>query len=217
MSVSVENFLKTVYQFGQDPVQNTRPGNIARSLEISQAATTDMARNLAGKGLLKYKPYRELKLTKSGEERAIRVIRKHRLWETFLFRTLRMSLHEIHREAEMLEHQTSDFLAGKIAEYLDDPSVDPHGDPIPDHNGILVGDSDSFPLSIADAGKKYIISRLKGSSKEFFTFCSRNSILVGSSIHVLQQYPDSGITEAEINSNVLLLSKDISSLIQVKC
>jgi len=173
MSVSKENFLKAVYQHHTDPDLDTRPGTISDALHISRAATTDMARNLAGKGLLAYEKYRELKLTNSGEKMALQVIRKHRLWETFLFRTLNMSLHEIHREAEMLEHQTSDYLASRIAEYLGDPSHDPHGDPIPDDNGEIRPVSGQVSLALAGEGTGYIVTRLSGSEKEFFDFCNR--------------------------------------------
>jgi DtxR family Mn-dependent transcriptional regulator len=216
MSASKENFLKTVYQLGRDPAANTKPGSVARALHISQAATTDMARNLAAKGLLEYEKYQELKLTETGETEAIRIVRKHRLWETFLYKTLDISLHEIHREAEMLEHQTSDFLADKIAGFLNDPAVDPHGDPIPDQNGVLIADSDSIRLSRASEGEGYFIARLRSSSEDFFSFCSRHSISVGCPVKVLFQYHDTGITEAEIGRRVLLLGSDISSLIYVK-
>ncbi len=216
MSASKENYLKTIYQLGRDPAANTRPGTVARALNISQAATTDMARNLAAKGLLEYKKYQELKLSAAGETEAIRIVRKHRLWETFLFKTLDISLHEIHREAEMLEHQTSDFLADKIADFLDDPAVDPHGDPIPNQNGVLADDSESVQLSRAATGERYIIVRLRSSSEDFFSFCSRHSISVGCTVNVLHQYKDTKITEAEIGKRVLLLSENICRLIYIK-
>ena len=144
MSVATENFIKAIYNLGRKHEGDTKPGSIASFLNISNAAATDMAKNLSKKNLVNYEKYKELKLTKEGELLALRIVRKHRLWEALLFKLFNMSLHEIHIEAELLEHQTSDFLAQKMDEYLEFPKYDPHGDPIPDVNGIIhTEDSDT--------------------------------------------------------------------------
>lgn len=98
-------------------------------LNITNAALTDMARNLASKNLIVYTKYKPLSLTLSGQLLAMNVLRKHRLWETFLHQTLQLSLLEIHQQAEMLDHFTSDFLSEKIYLFLGYPTTDPHGDP----------------------------------------------------------------------------------------
>ena len=134
MSVAIENFVKAIYNNEKHDIANTKPGNIASKLGISSAAATDMAKKLDTKGLLNYEKYQKLRLTKKGEKMALNVVRKHRLWEAFLHKTFDMSLHKIHREAELLEHETSDFLAEKISAYLGNPKFDPHGDPIPNAN-----------------------------------------------------------------------------------
>lgn len=216
MSVSTENFVKTVYKFELEGYQDTRPGSIAKALGITCAATTDMARKLAEKGLIDYQKYHALKLTEEGNKMALDVIRKHRLWETFLYRTLDLSLHEIHREAELLEHQTSDFLAEKLSVFLGNPAIDPHGDPIPDLNGIITHTEEGIALPDAKPGKYYEISRLSGSDKEFFDFCYSNNITVGSSFKVIMQYRTNGMTEIEINDIRLLLNSMISSTIYAK-
>lgn len=131
MSVSVENFIKTIYHLNEHAEKDTKPGSIAHELKISNAATTDMARKLSLKNLIHYQKYKPILLTPKGQKLALSVIRKHRLWETFLFEKFNLSLVEIHREAELLEHQTSDFLADKIEEFLGRPTIDPHGTPIP--------------------------------------------------------------------------------------
>ncbi len=136
MSVSVENFIKTVYHLNENGEKDTKPGSIASELNISNAATTDMSRKLARKNLIYYQKYKPILLTAKGQKMALSVIRKHRLWETFLFENFNLSLDEIHREAELLEHQTSDFLADKIEELLGMPKVDPHGTPIPNLDKI---------------------------------------------------------------------------------
>jgi DtxR family transcriptional regulator, Mn-dependent transcriptional regulator len=216
MSVAIENFLKVLYKNSLDPELDAKPGTIARALSISQAATTEMAQKLSDQGLVDYTRYRELALTPAGEREAARIVRKHRLWETFLHRTLNMSLHEIHREAEMLEHQTSDFLAAKISEFLHDPQFDPHGDPIPDPRGAILHEEGQTPLSEALPEFSYEISRLNGSGEEFFEFCRNNRIALGNRVRVDRQYQDSGMTEIRIHDRTLLLNRSIAAIIFVK-
>jgi DtxR family Mn-dependent transcriptional regulator len=159
MSVAIENFVKAIYKNSNNDSNDTKPGNIAKKLGVSNAAATDMAKKLALKELLHYKKYQPLKLTEKGEKMALNVVRKHRLWEAFLFKMFDMSLHDIHREAELLEHETSDFLADKISEFLGHPKFDPHGDPIPNAQGEITTIDTSIALSNTMEGHNYIISR----------------------------------------------------------
>ncbi len=215
MSVSIENFVKVVYQFEQNQVQDTRPGTIARALGISNAAATDMSRKLAGKKLLNYEKYQQLKLTEGGRKMALHVIRKHRLWEAFLFKVFKMSLHEIHREAEMLEHQTSDFLAARISAFLGDPDIDPHGEPIPDEHGSMWYRSEQSLLSFVEAGRNYEITGLIGSDKEFFDFCTTNHLSIGTHLKVISHYEKLNMTEIKAGDQKLQLNQDIANSIYV--
>ena len=214
MSVAVENFVKAVYKNAKR-TNDTKPGIIAKELGISNAAATDMAKKLAVKDLLHYEKYQELKLTVKGNQMALNVIRKHRLWESLLFKMFDMSLHDIHREAELLEHQTSDLLANKISEYLGNPKFDPHGDPIPDKNGIITTTDTSFTLSKANEGKTYIISRLMSDDKEFFDFCAQHGLKYGNTITVSKQFIKNKMTQIVVNNNIILLNEDFSTIIYV--
>jgi len=216
MTVSIENFIKAIYRQSKLSGGDTRLSTIARLLNITNAAATDMARKLAKKNIVHYEKYKPLSLTSNGFSMALNVIRKHRLWESFLYNTLNLSLHEIHREAEQLEHQTSDFLADKIEKYLGSPSFDPHGDPIPNIKGKIEDDTDQILLSNAEAGYMYEISRLFSSEKDFFDFCSSNNIAIGSNIWVEKQYGSNKMTEVKINQNKILLNEDFSNIIYVK-
>ncbi|RPJ73603.1 MAG: metal-dependent transcriptional regulator, partial [Alphaproteobacteria bacterium] len=162
-----------------------------------------------------YTKYKPLELTETGFELALSVIRKHRLWESFLYKTLNLSLHEIHREAEHLEHLTSDFLTDKIEKYLGNPATDPHGDPIPAFNGEIKTDTSQILLSEANAGYMYEISRLFSSEKDFFDFCSSNHIVIGSNIWIEKQYDSNRMTEIIINQNKILLNEDFTNIIYV--
>jgi len=215
MSVAIENFVKAIYNNEKQDITNTKPGNIASKLGISNAAATDMAKKLDAKGLLNYKKYKALKLTKKGEKMALNVIRKHRLWEAFLHKTFEMSLHEIHREAELLEHETSDFLAEKISTYLGNPKFDPHGDPIPNTKGEITTEDTSIPLSQAKENTEYVISRLLSEDKEFFEFCALNSIKYGNTLTVKKQFKGTKMTQLKIYTNTIVLNQDFTQIIYV--
>ena len=194
MSIAIENFVKAIYKNDKNDSNNTKPGNIAKQLGISNAAATDMAKKLATKDLLHYEKYQELKLTDKGTQMALNVVRKHRLWEAFLFKMFDMSLHDIHREAELLEHQTSDLLADKISEYLGNPK---------------------FALSNTEEGKSYIISRLMSDDKEFFDFCAQHGLKYGNTVLVSKQFSKNKMTQISINNNTILLNEDFTSIIYV--
>jgi DtxR family Mn-dependent transcriptional regulator len=215
-SIATENFIKAIYKFEQGVGMDTKPGSIARELGITNAAATDMARKLAMKNLINYEKYKELKLTSTGKKMALGIIRKHRLWETFLHRVFGLTMHEIHREAELLEHLTSDFLTEKISLFLGNPTTDPHGDPIPSDQGVVPSDDNSVILSSAESEREYEISRLSGSDKEFFEFCHSNHLGIGSSLIVKKQYHKNRMTEIEIDNARLLLNAELANTIFVK-
>ncbi len=135
-SISVEDFLKNVYALNSVGLQASS-SVLAKRLKVSNAAVTDMSKKLAEQGLVIYQKYRAIQMTSEGESIALDVIRRHRLWELFLNKILDIPWEKVHDEAEMLEHQTSDYLIDKIDSFLGFPRVDPHGDPIPDQSGFI--------------------------------------------------------------------------------
>lgn len=215
MSVAIENFVKAIYQNKMNDALDTKPSTIAKKLQISSAAATDMAKKLAIKGLVDYEKYQELKLTPEGTNIALRIVRKHRIWESFLFKLLDLSLHEIHREAELLEHQTSDFLADKIHEYLGSPDFDPHGDPIPNNDGEIVEVKNAISLANAIEGESYKISRLQSDDKDFFDFCATSGLINGELIYIEKQFEKTQMTQITINNTTLLLGYNFTSLIKI--
>jgi DtxR family Mn-dependent transcriptional regulator len=216
VSIATENFIKTIYQFDRHKGEDTRPGSIAKALQITNAAATDMARKLAKKDLITYEKYKALKLTESGEKMALGIIRKHRLWETFLFEVFGLGMHEIHREAELLEHLTSDFLAEKISHFLGHPTSDPHGDPIPDATGAFSEIPELVLLSNAQPKRTYEISRLSGMDKSFFDFCQTRGLTLGARITVKQQITSPQMTEIELDNTVLLLHAGMTQTLFVR-
>jgi len=135
-SISIEDFLKNVYSL-INLGEKANTSKLARRLNVSNAAITDMSRKLARQNLINYEKYRDITLTTEGEKIALSVIRRHRLWEVFLHEVLGIPWEKVHDEAERLEHQTSDYLINEIDKFLDYPKLDPHGDPIPDESGFF--------------------------------------------------------------------------------
>lgn len=134
-NAAVEDYLKTIYQHTEWQDELITPSVLASKLGVAPASVTGMMKKLAASGLVEYVPYGPLKLTEDGTVRAVAVVRRHRLIETWLVEDLDYSWDEVHDEAELLEHSMSDRLLEAINERLGHPTHDPHGDPIPDAYG----------------------------------------------------------------------------------
>src|SRR6266545_7949751 len=139
-SQTVENYLKTIFQ-AQMALENATTlvpmGQLATALGVVPGTATTMVKALADSGLAHYEPYAGVRLTPAGEKLAALVLRRHRLIELFLVNVMGMSWTEVHDEAELLEHAVSDRLIERIDEMLGRAEADPHGDPIPDAEGVL--------------------------------------------------------------------------------
>jgi DtxR family Mn-dependent transcriptional regulator len=142
----VEDYLKAIYEL-ERATGAAATTDIARRLDIAPPSASWMVRRLAGQGLLEYERYRGARLTAEGHRAALRILRRHRVIETFLSRVLRYPWDEVHEEAERLEHAVSDRLIDRMAEALGEPTVDPHGAPIPTRDGTVV---ETARESIAD-------------------------------------------------------------------
>jgi DtxR family Mn-dependent transcriptional regulator len=133
--------------------------DVADRLSISSASVSNMFVRLQEMGLADYERYRGTTLTEAGRLEALRLLRRHRLIETFLLECLGYSWDEVHEEAERLEHSVSDAYTERLAEFLGHPEHDPHGDPIPAKDGTLKPDA-SFPLAEAAAGQRLRVFRV---------------------------------------------------------
>jgi DtxR family transcriptional regulator, Mn-dependent transcriptional regulator len=156
-SASVEDYVKAIWEVAGSGAASTK--DVAERLTIAPPSVTNMFVRLQEMGLVEYERYRGASLTRRGREEALRLIRRHRLIETFLLEHLGYSWREVHEEAERLEHAVSDGFTERLAEFLGHPGQDPHGDPIPAADGSLAPD-DSFPLGEATAGQRVRISKV---------------------------------------------------------
>lgn len=185
-SQSEENYLKTIFNLEVDFQDFISTNTIAERMKTKASSVTDMLKKLAKKNLIIYKKYQGAKLSKSGKKIAISIIRKHRLWECFLVDKLNFNWDEVHEIAEQLEHIRSKELILRLEEYLDFPTIDPHGDPIPDKNG-KINFHKGNTLADAKVNVTGVIIGVKDSSDDFLKFLKKLNISLGTSIKIIDK------------------------------
>jgi DtxR family Mn-dependent transcriptional regulator len=136
-SYTEENYLKAIYKLQELQASEVSTNDISKEMNTKAASVTDMLKRLSEKELINYQKYQGVSLTDSGTKVAVNIIRKHRLWETFLVNKLKFKWDEVHDIAEQMEHVESDELIEKLNDYLGAPQYDPHGDPIPSKKGVF--------------------------------------------------------------------------------
>ena len=182
-----ENYLKYLYILSQSTTEGVvKTNDIAYKLDHSAASVTDMLQKLSGKKLVKYEKYKGSALTKTGLQIALRVLRKHRLWELFLNKVLNFTWDKVHDIAEQLEHVQSDELIERIDAYLSYPKFDPHGDPIPDAKGHMLI-SDSITLSDAQVNKWYQFSGVNNHTTAFMNYLNKLELSLQDQIRIVEK------------------------------
>ena len=182
-SFTEENYLKAIYKLVQLSGLAVSTNAIAEKVNTSAASVTDMLKKLSDKKLIHYKKYQGVTLSSKGEKAALKIIRKHRLWEMFLVDILDFKWDEVHDIAEQLEHVNSDKLIEKIDKFLNHPIVDPHGDPIPDANGKL-NNPKSHLLSFFNKNDVCIITGVVDHSTSFLQYLDKSGIALGHEIKI---------------------------------
>jgi DtxR family transcriptional regulator, Mn-dependent transcriptional regulator len=193
-SLTVENYCKAILQIAIRTGQaSVATGEVAAALAVSPGTVTSMLKTLAESELAEYKPYEGVKLTKSGRALALRMLRRHRLIELFLAKTLGLTWDEVHEEAENMEHAVSDGLVDRIDEFLGRPEYDPHGAPIPQADGTMRGEEDNGrPLSECAAGTRVRLSRVLTHSPEFLRHLAGAGLTLGVEVEVVENSPIGG-------------------------
>jgi DtxR family transcriptional regulator, Mn-dependent transcriptional regulator len=188
LTQSEENYLKSIYALSLDQDVAISTNLLSDKMAIKPSSVTDMVKKLSEKGLISYQKYQGCELTTLGNKKALQVIRKHRLWEVFLVKTLNFGWEEVHEIAEQLEHIQSSKLTDHLEKFLGFPKVDPHGDPIPDKDGFFDQLTKSTPLSDLAEQAKGVVIGVEDGSVEFFQFLKRYSIGLGTEIYVLEKF-----------------------------
>ena len=193
-----ENYIKCIYKKSINGSQNVSTNTIAASLKTRAATVSDMIKKLAEKGLITYEKYQGVNISDTGKTTALKIIRKHRLWEVFLVNHLKFNWDEVHEAAEQLEHIKSPLLIERLDEFLNHPKFDPHGDPIPDENGVIPS-REKFLLSEAKIGTNGRVMGVNDSSTTFLQHLDKIGINLNTNIIIIDKIEYDGSMEIEIN------------------
>jgi DtxR family Mn-dependent transcriptional regulator len=186
---TVENYIKQLYLLGQErPGHPVLMGELARAMRVVPGTVTTMVKALAKAGLVRHTPRVGARLTPAGERLALQMLRKHRLIEMFLVRTLGFDWSEIHEEAELLEHALSDRLVERLDAFLGHPRVDPHGDPIPSAAGQMPARV-ARPLSELPPRASATIARITRQDSEFLRFLNDAGLKPGRRLKLVRCDP----------------------------
>jgi DtxR family Mn-dependent transcriptional regulator len=200
LSQAVEDYLKVIYVLESEG-EGTTTTNIANALDVSSASVTNMLKRLAKMNLLEYESYKGAKLTDTGNKIALEILRHHRLLELYLKEVMGYSWDEVHDEAEKLEHHISEQFEDRIAELLNHPTHDPHGDPIPSKDGIMPTMA-QLSISEAEENTPYIIGRVKDQDPELLRYLEKIGVLPGSKIEVIEKAPFNGPVKICLEDNI---------------
>ncbi|MCE7864645.1 MAG: metal-dependent transcriptional regulator [Bacteroidetes bacterium CHB5] len=213
-SLTEENYLKAIYHLSEGGSKAVLTNELAEAMSTKAASVTDMIKKLSTKEVITYEKYYGVNITSKGKSEALMIIRKHRLWETFLVDKLGFSWDEVHEVAEQLEHINSPRLIEKLDEFLGYPKVDPHGDPIPDNKGKIKVQ----PLVAVDqlqVGFQGKIAAVKDSDSNLLKYLDKIGARPGTKIKILgkEEYDES--MEILIEDHRVFISKVVSQNILV--
>lgn len=182
-SFTEENYLKTIYKLQEQNGDTVANSDLAKAMEVHSASVTDMLKKMSRKKLINYEKSKGFRLTEKGKQIALNIIRKHRLWEVFLLEKLGFGWDEVHEIAEQLEHIQSESLINRLDTYLGHPKADPHGDPIPNANGVLVK-SKSILLSELKKDQSGKFTGVIDHSPAFLSYLDKIGIALGDTIKI---------------------------------
>jgi len=188
ISSAVEDYLKAIFELGEKEVKTQ---DLAALLGFSPASVTGMLNKLSKLNLVIYKKYYGVSLTKDGRLMALETIRHHRLIETYLMQALGYEWHEVHDEADRLEHVISEDFEERIAKIIGNPSYDPHGDPIPRKNGSmpqLLGK----PLILFEVGSKIKLTRITKQDSDVLIYLAKHELKPGEIFRIEARAPFEG-------------------------
>ncbi|MEN9523897.1 MAG: hypothetical protein RL065_2274 [Bacteroidota bacterium] len=215
-SLAEENYLKSIFHLSKNETATVSTNAIAADINIAAATVTDMLKKLADKKLIKYQKYKGVALTKTGLTAAGKIVRKHRLWETFLVSKLNFGWDEVHDLAEQLEHIKSDELMDRMDKFLGFPKYDPHGDCIPDKNGNMPTIT-TKPLLSSDTNTTYQLVGVSQQSTAFLQMLDKLKIKIGCKIKVMDKHIFDGSMQIKIdNQTAINISEMVAKNLIVK-
>lgn len=214
---SEENYLKEIFHLSGQEKQKVSTNALAEKLQSKASSITDMLGKLKNKNLITYQKYKGCYLTEEGEKIALHIIRKHRLWETFLVNKLNFGWDEVHDVAEQLEHIRSVKLIDSIDDFLNHPKFDPHGDPIPDKDGNIDYQESKINLSEGAVNTTFEVVSVNEDSLALLKYLDQIKLKIGSIVQLHERiaFDESLIVQIDGNDRTSL-SKKVTENIGVK-
>ena len=210
LSYTEENYLKAIYHLSDHGLREVGTNEISDVLKTKPATVSDMLKKLSAKSMIGYVKYQGVTVTESGKHEALKIIRKHRLWEAFLVSKLKFNWDEVHEIAEQLEHVRSDILIQRLDEYLGYPRFDPHGDPIPDDGGSFQVKSQKA-LSELVSGQAGNVCGVHDTSPVFLKYLDKMDISLNTFIQLIDRVEYDGSVEIQLDKNKkIIISKEVA-------
>jgi DtxR family Mn-dependent transcriptional regulator len=213
LSPKVEDYLKTIYRLEREVEGAVSTSRLAEAMDVTSPTATSMMETLAEREFVEREKYKGVRLTPEGETVALEVVRHHRLLETFLAEHLGYDWAEVHDEADRLEHHISEEFERRVAAALEDPTVDPHGDPIPSADLDPV-DEGRPTLAECDEGATVRIERVRDGEPDVLNYLSEAGVRPGTQLTVTEIAPF-GMVTAEVNREPVSLPAEVARLVHV--
>ncbi|HRH39004.1 MAG TPA: metal-dependent transcriptional regulator, partial [Flavobacteriales bacterium] len=212
---SEEDHIKAVHSLlGEGDAAFTK--DIAARLNTKASSVTAMLKKLAAKKLLKHEPYYGVRLTAKGSSLALLLVRRHRLWETFLVERLGFGWDEVHEVAEQMEHVASEKLVNKLDDYLGRPAFDPHGDPIPDRNG-RINTRRTKRIDTCAPGTSVRIAAVTSTTDALLRLLASKGLRIGTSLKLMAVHEYDGSIDVKLSTGRAFgVSKDVCKHLQVE-
>lgn len=216
LSLTEENYLKAIYHLSDGGARPVLTNELAEAMSTKPASVTDMVKKLSVKKLITYEKYYGVTITKQGKADALNIVRKHRLWETFLVQKLNFNWDQVHEVAEQLEHIHSSLLIEKLDEFLNFPIADPHGHPIPDKHGKIHTGQQTPLCDILDKRTVTVAAVNVKESSSFLQYLSKIGVYIGAKLSILDKAEFDGSIEIMIDGKKkIFISKEASQNILV--
>jgi DtxR family transcriptional regulator, Mn-dependent transcriptional regulator len=214
LTENVEDYLKAIYELERagTPAATT---DLAAQLGVAPASVTGMVRRLAEQGFLTHERYHGVRLTEQGRRGALRTLRRHRVIESYLVQALGYGWDEVHEEAERLEHAASDDLIDRMARAIGEPTVDPHGAPIPSREGA-VEETAYVSLAKLPVGASATIMRVEDEDPDLLRHVADLALTPGSNVRVVQRAPFGGPIALEAEGRSVVIGPDLAERLLVK-
>ena len=216
LSYTEENYLKAIYHLSEGGIHEVSTNALSDEMQTKPATVSDMIRKLAKKKVISYEKYRGVNIAEPGKKLALHIIRKHRLWEVFLVEKLMFSWDEVHEIAEQLEHIKSPTLVERLDNFLGNPTVDPHGDPIPDKEGNFKA-GPTIKLSELSLNDRGVFVTVSDDDPRLLQYLDKVSFSLGDKFTVIDKVEFDGSVKLRTNQNQeVFLSGQIAGLLSIR-